>query len=44
MEWNFEEHQTIENLWKVSYPTTLSRNKYKIGEGKMAWTENTDKS
>lgn len=32
---NFEEH-IIENLRKVTYPTTLSRNKYKIGEGRWA--------
>lgn len=41
---NSEEQQIIENLWKVSYPTTLSRNKYKTGEGRRAWTEKIDKS
>lgn len=41
---NFKEQQFIENLWKMSYPTTLSRNKYKIGEGRRAWTEKMDKS
>lgn len=41
---NFEEQQIIENLWKLLYPTTLSRNKYKIEEGRRAWTEKNDKS